>query len=87
MVVDECGGLRSPIDLALVPWYGVARRASGDAACFQYARTRNRTMARDSLPLESCGFERVSRRYEVAAEARADRAPCGFLIKVAGKRF
>ena len=44
------------------PWHGVARRASGKI----YARTRNRTMARDSLPLKSCVFERVSRRYEVA---------------------
>ena len=37
-------------------------------------------MAHDSLPLKSCVFKRVSRRYEVA-EARADRASCGFLIK------
>ena len=41
-------------------------------------------MARGGLPLKSCVFERASRRYECeVAEARADRASCGFLIKIA----
>ena len=79
----NCGELRSPSDLAR---HGVARRATGDAACFSYARTRNRTMACDTSPLRSPTFARVSRTSEVAL-ARAVRATCGNVTKSAGDVF
>ena len=43
-------------------------------------------MMRDSLPLRTCVFEGVSRKYEVV-EAHADGATYGFLINVVGDRF
>ena len=70
-----------PIPLAMD--YGMVAEALGTAAVPLGTMT---LLARGSSPLESCGFERVSRRYEVA-EARADRASCGFLIKLPGSAF
>ena len=49
-------------------YHGVARRATGDAACFSYARTRNRKMACDTFPLRSPTVARVSRTSEVSLE-------------------
>ena len=73
---------------ARVTWryHGVARRATGDAACFSYARTRNRTMACDTFPLRSPIFARVSRTSEVAL-ARAIRETCGNVTKSVGSIF
>ena len=88
-VVVSCSGLRSPSDLAMPCMASQGLRVVVMRfALIEYARTRNyRTMARvmrGSLPLRTCVSKQVSQRHEVA-EARADRATCGFMIKVAGK--
>ena len=73
---------------ARVTWrcHGVARRATCDAACFSYARTRNRTMARDTFPFEVAHFctRFATERGRLGTRSSINLWKCG---KICGERL